>query len=274
MWTLGHQIVVCLCWVKLCNAVITESACPVIKVFGLNSASKMAVVRGCPGDLGDIGVQGEEGTQGIKGPNGDQGDHGRKGLRGDTGLRGEPGVPAIPGRIGNTGFKGIKGDAAVPPILEKKNLEDVLCKNGPRSCKDLIAKGITLSGYYTLYIEGCRAMNVLCDMNTDGGGWLVFQRRWDGTVDFYRDWNTYKRGFGTLISEFWLGNENIHKITSAGNYEIRFDLQDFDNNFYFAKYTSFRLGSESEKYKLYIGNFTGGNAGDSMDVHRSMPFTT
>ena len=33
----------------------------------------------------------------------------------------------------------------------------------------------------------------------------VFQRRMDGTVDFYRKWETYSRGFGNPEKEFWLG---------------------------------------------------------------------
>lgn len=49
-------------------------------------------------------------------------------------------------------------------------------------------------------------------------GWIVFQRRFNGSVDFYRDWNAYKHGFGDLRSEFWLGNEKIHQLTSEGEH--------------------------------------------------------
>ena len=66
-------------------------------------------------------------------------------------------------------------------------------------------------------------------METDGGGWTVFQRRMDGTVDFYRNWSDYVKGFGTLDGEFWLGLSKINRLTNI-NSSLYVDLEDFDGN--------------------------------------------
>ena len=63
-------------------------------------------------------------------------------------------------------------------------------------------------------------------MVTDGGGWTVFQRRIDGSVDFYRNWIDYEEGFGDLVGEFWLGLTKIYRLTKAGNKRLRIDLGD------------------------------------------------
>ena len=89
----------------------------------------------------------------------------------------------------------------------------------------------------------------------------VLQRREDGSVDFYLYWDDYKRGFGDLNGEFWLGNDYIHQLTRSREYELRVDLEDFDGNTAYAKYSTFSIGDEMNKYKLNLGSYSG-DAGD------------
>ena len=100
-------------------------------------------------------------------------------------------------------------------------------------------------------------------MTTAGGGWTVFQRRLHGSVDFYLGWAAYKRGFGALNGEFWLGNDNLHRLTAADDVKLRVDLEDFDGNITYAEYTTFKVADERNRYRLMIGGYNG-TAGDSM----------
>ncbi|RUS73925.1 hypothetical protein EGW08_018315 [Elysia chlorotica] len=113
---------------------------------------------------------------------------------------------------------------------------------------------------------------LLCDTVTDGGGWIVIQRRSTGDVDFYRNWKSYKVGFGTLDNDFWLGNDNIHTITSTGKYELRVDLK-YNGTSKFALYDKFVIDSEDDKYKLHVGTYSG-TAGDSLKYHNGYSFST
>ena len=108
-------------------------------------------------------------------------------------------------------------------------------------------------------------------METDGGGWTVFQRRMDGSVNFYRTYLEYEKGFGNLAGEFWLGNSMLHKLTNEGQ-ELRIELSDFVNNKRYAKFSSFSIGDSASKYKLTVGGYSG-NAGDSLSYHSGMKFS-
>ena len=111
-------------------------------------------------------------------------------------------------------------------------------------------------------------------MDTDGGGWTVFQRRKDGSVDFYRNWTDYEKGFGDLNGEFWLGLRKIHRLTQDGtDYTLRVDLEDFENETRYAKYSTFNIRDSTTNYTITVGGYSG-DAGDSLAYHNGRKFTT
>ncbi|XP_069799473.1 ficolin-1-like isoform X1 [Dendropsophus ebraccatus] len=241
----------------LCSS---DQSCPEVKVLGIGDSDKLSILRGCPGHPGPPGHKGEAGTPGEKGQRGSMGEPGKVGPSGEKGQRGSIGEP---GKAGPSGEKGEKGENGVP------RSRDVA-----RNCKEVQDQGAVLSDWYTIYPDGSRPLKVLCDMDTDEGGWIVIQRRWDGSVDFFRTWDAYKKGFGSRLNEFWLGNDNIHQITSTGTWELRVDIQDFEGKKEFAKYASFKVLDESKKYKLTIGAYQEGTAGDSMGGLNNSKFST
>lgn len=101
----------------------------------------------------------------------------------------------------------------------------------------------------------------------------MFQRRQDGSVNFYRDWNEYKSGFGRLSAEFWLGNDKIHRLTTSRLSTLRVDLQDWSGVKAHAKSSKFGISDEQSKYRLKVRSYLG-TAGDSLDWHNNMAFTT
>ena len=110
---------------------------------------------------------------------------------------------------------------------------------------------------YTIEPDGEGAFEVFCDQKTSGGGWTVFQKRLDGSVSFYRDWDDYKNGFGNLNGEFWLGLDKIYRLTEKKRNRLRVDLEETTGNTAYAEYDMFAVTNEATKYKLSLGNYSG-----------------
>ncbi|KAF4118008.1 hypothetical protein G5714_000059 [Onychostoma macrolepis] len=149
----------------------------------------------------------------------------------------------------------------------------------PVDCSDLYKSGQKVSGIYSIYPTGDVPVWVYCQMISDGndedkGGWTVIQRRMDGSVNFYRPWDQYKKGFGNVESEYWLGLENMYQLTRNRVYMLRVDLEDFTERKGFALYSSFSVHSETDGYKLLVSGFNDGGAGDSLAYHNKQKFST
>ncbi|XP_055942465.1 techylectin-like protein [Argiope bruennichi] len=152
-------------------------------------------------------------------------------------------------------------------------------EHNANDCSEILAKGQTTSGVYKILLKSPFPINqpidVFCDMDTEGGGWTVIQRRGDfpEQQDFNKDWETYRQGFGKLTEEFWLGNEYIYALTNQGEYEVRFDLVDDKGEHRYAVYDNFRIDDENSSYALHIRNYSG-DAGDSMKSYDGAKFST
>ena len=132
------------------------------------------------------------------------------------------------------------------------------------------AVGSTLSSQTTCLRS--KPIEAYCDMETDGGGWTVFQRRMDGSQDFFLNWSDYVRGFGELNREFWLGLSQLERLTKTQT-ELRVDLEDFDNDARFVKYSTFQVGDSASNYTLTVTGYNG-TAGDSLSYHSDQEFST
>ncbi|XP_037130074.1 serine-rich adhesin for platelets-like isoform X2 [Syngnathus acus] len=144
----------------------------------------------------------------------------------------------------------------------------------PTECSQELLNGALQSGEVDIYPQGKdgQVLRVYCDMETDGGGWTVFQRRMSGKTDFYRTWSEYRTGFGNLSEEFWLGNEILHNLTSIGPVSLRVDLRSGNETAY-SHYANFSIDSEENYFALTASGYTG-TAGDSMKYHNDRPFST
>uniref|UniRef100_A0A4W4HB29 Fibrinogen C-terminal domain-containing protein n=1 Tax=Electrophorus electricus TaxID=8005 RepID=A0A4W4HB29_ELEEL len=153
-------------------------------------------------------------------------------------------------------------------VEDRDNLETQLlntCQGQykQQDCSDL--KKNMKNGVYSMTPVGSKhaSFHVFCDMEASDGGWTLIQRRLDGTISFNRTWDEYKKGFGSLTGEFWLGNDKIHWLTAARAMALRLELEDLDGIKEYAQYDDFYVANESLNYQLTIGEYSG-TAGNAM----------
>ncbi|XP_027732128.1 tenascin-X isoform X3 [Vombatus ursinus] len=179
----------------------------------------------------------------------------------------------FPSTLYNARIQAVWGESLTPPVPTAFTTGGLRIPF-PRDCGEEKQNGLSNSRMTTIFLNGNRErpLEVYCDMETDGGGWLVFQRRMDGRTDFWRDWAEYAHGFGNISGEFWLGNEALHSLTQAGDYSMRVDLRT-SNESAFAEYDFFTVDSAAKYYRLHLEGYHG-TAGDSMSYHSGSIFST
>ncbi|XP_018790566.1 PREDICTED: angiopoietin-related protein 2-like [Bactrocera latifrons] len=145
----------------------------------------------------------------------------------------------------------------------------------PSSCMEAAANNLK-NGVYKIQIEkyNIKDLEVFCEEDIDFGGWIVILRRKSETINFYRKWEDYKKGFGDITGDYWIGLENMYALTNSCEQELYVYIKRLSGKVYFAKYSEFRIGNESESYALErLGKYSG-NAGDSLKKHLGKKFST
>ena len=139
----------------------------------------------------------------------------------------------------------------------------------------LQSAGFTSSGIYQVKPDDKGFIHVYCDMISEGGGWTVISNRFDGSVNFNRNWTQYKNGFGDIkTGEFWLGNDKIHRLTAARpRTQLYVPLVNINGAKFYAKYSTFAVANESDLYRLTVSGYYAGDAGDSL-AHSQSSWTS
>ncbi|XP_053551072.1 microfibril-associated glycoprotein 4 [Bombina bombina] len=185
-------------------------------------------------------------------------------------------------------FLSLRCDSATPDLTPKNQDNIRVCMDScyPHDCSDVYrTQGLTTDGVYLIYPSGTNspAVPVYCDMTSPGGPWTVFQKRFNGSVNFYRGWEEYKSGFGLADGEYWLGLQNIHRLLQKKSYYLRIDMEDFENEKRFVTYGTFyisplAISPEEDGYRLHISGFKEGDelkpTGNGLATQNGMKFST
>ncbi|WAR15877.1 TENN-like protein [Mya arenaria] len=142
----------------------------------------------------------------------------------------------------------------------------------PEDCEEIYKNGTRVDGIYAISPDGRCPFFVHCDMTN--GGWTVIQRRINGNVNFFRDWDDYVHGFGDVDGEFWLGLQKIHRLTQGGS-QIYFGITNYDDTTDFAHYQTFTVHGAATKYRMNVDAYGyQGSINELFTFHDNMVFST
>nr|XP_019542389.2 fibrinogen-like protein A [Aedes albopictus] len=166
-------------------------------------------------------------------------------------------------------------ESVLAMLPDKKSKSCPKSSSLPKLFKSCSEAPANKSGKYMIHPDGLEEpIEVYCEQKAFDGGWLVVQYRFDGSVDFYRNWTEYRDGFGSLEGEFWIGLEKLHRLTKDGDYQLAVELKNFDGKYVSAQYDDFEIGTADEEYSLKkLGSYSG-TAGDSLSYHKGYKFST
>ncbi|XP_077510944.1 techylectin-5A-like isoform X1 [Amblyomma americanum] len=159
-------------------------------------------------------------------------------------------------------------------------LSDIKNRIQPRHCTDLLRAGQRRSGIYTVFHKaaGPSGQSVYCDMDTDGGGWTVIQRRGqfgNSAFHFYRNWTKYASGFGDPSQEHWIGNRALHALTTGDEQmTLRVVLSNSTEDNVSVDYETLLVGDEEAFFKLHVGKHLGPKGWDGMRSASGQKFST
>lgn len=130
-------------------------------------------------------------------------------------------------------------------------------------------------GVHLIKVPDLPPFRVLCDSKVAGPGWTVVQQRINGKEEFFRDWVTYREGFGSFEGDFFLGLEKIYRLTKSQPHILYIHMEFFNGSTQNARYEQFGISGENDKYKLStLENFSGSAGHDELFYHKNQMFST
>ena len=141
------------------------------------------------------------------------------------------------------------------------------------SCCDLYFTGQLESGIHVV-----RNTTVYCDMETNGGGWLVVFNRSlvdnnSTRISFSQRWIQYWKGFGAVDGDHWLGLDFVHHFTHNYSTQLQIELWNTTDNIIRLTYENFKIANETYHYQLFLKGYSG-SLPDELSYHNGSYFST